>query len=467
MSVLATIEPTELQVDPGSETSLVVRVRNRGTIVDQFDMHVVGPSARWATIDPPSLRLFPDKEGEARVTFRPPRAPDPMADTYPFGIAVQAASDSSASTVEEGHIAVSPFVQLASSVVPQTSRGTFSGTHDVTIQNVGNAVAEVTVAASDPDRLLSFEVAPPRVGLKPGGSGTVRTRVKPKSSFFMGGAKRVPFSIAINEPTAGSYSIPATIEQHAIIPGWIKPVGALVIASIAAVAFLPRILFPPTPSAAPSQAVAVASPTPVITPTPAPVTAPPATAAPTAAAPTAEIFGAPNTIVAAGDVKALNTALGITFKCPKNDPCRSDIGTSVIQALGALGGTAAGGQLLKFTTTTTGTLPIIATWNDRYKYTVNGQVAYAKQVAIDLAPKLVGQPAYAMIQNDDGTLVWYTVPDQVAGALINLLYNIPAAAPVPTVDPGTQNGGTVLLTNIYQNLSWNDTLLGNITFTGP
>ena len=60
------------------------------------------------------------------MTFRPPRAPDPTADTYPFGVAVRAASDASASTVEEGRIAVAPFVQLASEIVPQTSRGSRS-----------------------------------------------------------------------------------------------------------------------------------------------------------------------------------------------------------------------------------------------------------------------------------------------------------------------------------------------------
>jgi hypothetical protein len=461
MSVLATIEPTQLQVDAGNEASLVVRVRNRGTIVDQFDIKVVGPTGGWATVDPPSLRLFPDKEGEARVSFRPPRAPDPMADTYPFGIAVRAASDASASTVEEGHIAVAPFVQLTSEVVPQTSRGVFAGSHDVTIHNVGNAVAEVTLKASDPDRLLNFEVMPERAGLKPGGSASLRVRAKPKSTFFMGGAKRVPFTIQVDEPTAGSYQVPATIEQRPIIPGWIKPVGALVLASVAAVAFLPRILFPPQPTAAPTQA-AVVTQAPVITPTPAPVTAPP-TDAPTAAPPTPEIFGPPNKLVVAGDVKPLNTDLGISFKCPPKDPCRDDVKTRLEQALTALGAVATGGQLIKFTTTTTGTLPIVATWTNRFKYTVNGQPAFAKQVAIDLAPRLVGQPAYAMIQNDDGTLVWYVVPDLVAQALLDQLYNLPIA-PAPTVDPSTQGGGTVFLNPAYL-LQYNNILLGQIQFS--
>ncbi|MCI0346132.1 MAG: hypothetical protein L0221_11925, partial [Chloroflexi bacterium] len=144
MSVLATIEPAELQVEPGSEATLVVRVRNRGSIVDRFDVTVVGPTSKWATVDQPSLRLFPDKEGEARVTFRPPRAPTPAADTYPFGISVRAASDADATAVEEGRVSVAPFVQLTTEIVPQTSRGSRSGSHEVTVHNVGNAVAEIT-----------------------------------------------------------------------------------------------------------------------------------------------------------------------------------------------------------------------------------------------------------------------------------------------------------------------------------
>jgi hypothetical protein len=167
--------------------------------------------------------------------------------------------------------------------------------------------------------------------------------------------------------------------------------------------------------------------------------------------------------VVAGDVKALNTDLGISFKCPKNDTCRDDVKTRLEQALTALGGVAAGGQLIKFTTTTAGTLPIVATWNNRFKYTVNGQPAFAKQVAIDLAPRLVGQPAYAMIQNDDGTLVWYTVPDLVAQSLLDQLYNLPVA-PAPTVDPTTQGGGTVFYNPIYT-LQYNNLLLGQIQFS--
>jgi hypothetical protein len=458
MSVLATIEPANLQVDAGAEASLVVRVRNRGSIVDQFDISVVGPTAKWASVDPPSLRLFPDKEGEARVTFRPPRAADPAADTYPFGVAVRAASDASASTVEEGRIEVAPFVQLASEIVPQTSRGSRSASHDLTITNVGNSVAEVSVKASDPDRLLNFVVAPERMGLRPGASSTLRAVVKPKTTFWLGSPKRVPFSIQIDEPTAGSYQVPATLEQRAIIPGWVRPAGGLLIAAIVAVMVLPRMLGIDLAGAGQSPVVVV-SPTPEITLTPS--EAPTAITEPPTAEPTEEIFGPPDTLVAAGDQSGLSDVMGLSFKCPKGDACRDDIKARIQQILANLGGNADGAQLAKFTTTVAGTLPIVATWDNRYKYAVGGTDFFAKDVAIDLAPKLGGKPAYAYIKDTNGTLHWYTIPDTTADLLLHEMYNLPA--PAPTTDPGS-GGGVVFYHDFYTSAVYNGLLLQTIQF---
>ncbi len=455
MSVLATIEPAELQVEPGSEATLVVRVRNRGSIVDRFDVTVVGPTSKWATVDQPSLRLFPDKEGEARVTFRPPRAPTPAADTYPFGISVRAASDADATAVEEGRVSVAPFVQLTTEIVPQTSRGSRSGSHDLTVHNIGNAVAEVSVKASDPDRLLNFEVVPERAGLRPDGAATIRARVRPKQTFLLGAAKRIPFSVQVDEPTAGSYQVPATIEQRAIIPGWVKPVAGLAIAAIAALAFLPPILFPPEPSATPSGA-AVATATPGATATPAPLSAPPSEA------PTLEVFGPPDRLIAAGDEAGLSPESGLTFKCVRGDPCRDDIKARILQVLANLSTNAEGAQLVKFSTTVTGTLPLVARWDNRYKYTVAGTDFFAKDVAIDLAPKLAGQPAYIYIQDDNGTPHWYTVPDTTAALLLSEMYNLPL--PVPTTDPGTGGGGIVFYTELYDVMLYNGILLEGLQF---
>jgi hypothetical protein len=462
MSVLATIEPSNLQVDAGASTQLVVRVRNRGTIVDQFDITVVGPTSRWVTDDPPSLRLFPDKEGEARVTFSPPRAPDPAADTYPFGIAVRAASDASASTVEEGHIAVAPFVQLASEIVPQTSRGSRSGTHDVTIKNVGNAVAEVSVKASDPDRLLNFEVLPERAGLRPGGSATVRARVKPKTTFWLGSPKRVPFAVQIDEPTAGSFQVPATLEQRAIIPGWVKPAAGLLVAAIAAVLVLPRMLGLDNASASPSL-VAVVSPTPLPTlapPTVLPTEAPPATEGPT---PTPKL-GPPDVLTAAGDASGFETPM-MSFVCPPNDACRDGVKDRIITMLAGLQGKAQGARLISFTSTPSGTLPVTATWKDwHYPYAAaDGSKGDLTEVSIDLAPLLVGGPSYALVQDVSGARFTFVVAAADADALFKQLYDATILTPTPPPDAG---GGTIFLGDIYSR-PIGDLFLQDLVFVQP
>ncbi|MEO8272888.1 MAG: hypothetical protein ABI620_02315 [Chloroflexota bacterium] len=463
MSVLATIEPSSLQVDAGASTQLVVRVRNRGTIVDQFDISVVGPTTGWATVDPPSLRLFPDKEGEARVTFSPPRAPDPAADTYPFGIAVRAASDASASTVEEGRVIVAPFVQLTSEIVPQTSRGSRSGAHDVTIQNVGNAVAEVAVKASDPDRLLNFEVLPERAGLRPGGSTTIRARVKPKTTFWMGSPKRVPFAVQIDEPSAGSFQIPATLEQRAIIPSWIKPAAGLLVAAIAAVLVLPRVLGLDTASASPSAvAVVSAAPTPTLAPpTEAPTEAPPATEGPT---PTPKL-GPPDVLSAAGDQNGFETPM-MSFVCPPKDACRDGVKARIITMLAGLQGKAQGARLISFSTTPSGTLPVTATWNGwHYPYTAaDGSKGDLTEVRMDLAPLLAGGPAYALVQDVSGAQFTFVIAAADAKALFEDLYN--AAILTPTAPPDA-GGGTVFLDSIYLRPIGDLGFLQDITFAQP
>ncbi len=435
MSVLATIEPNALNVDAGSEVSLVVRVRNRGTIVDQFDIHVVGPTAGWVAVDPPSLRLFPDKEGEARVTFRPPRAPEPAADLYPFGVAVRAAADPTAATVEEGHIRVAPFVQLASQVAPQTSRGSMSGSHDLTVKNIGNAVAEVTITASDPDQLLNFEVTPGRVGLRPGGSATVRAKVKPKSTFFMGGSKRVPFQLQVDEPNAGSYQVPATLEQRALIPGWTKVAFSMAVAALAIVLVIPRMLGmdnifagKPTPS---PVITAPPTPTPAPTPTAPPTEKPPVTPPPTAApTPTPGIVD-PDTLTVPTS-KQLNGAY-VTLACGTKDPCRTQVTNQIKLLLKNLQAIPSGVRYNTFGTFPRGTLPVTATWKTwHYPYSGAGS-GNLNKLTIDLAPTLVGGPAYVLINDIDTGLAWYTISADDAAFIRDNLFQLVLGSP-PTPD---------------------------------
>src|ERR1043165_2161015 len=137
MPVLASLEPNAVTIDPGGAARVNVRIRNRGDIVDGFEIKIIGPSAAWASIEPPQIRLFPAEEGTAQTTFQVPRASTPEADVYPFGVRVRPVSDPSSTIVEEGKIGVNPFVEFGAEVVPSTSEARSVGEHEITVANRG------------------------------------------------------------------------------------------------------------------------------------------------------------------------------------------------------------------------------------------------------------------------------------------------------------------------------------------
>ena len=458
MGVVVKLDAVDLQVEPGSETSLTVEVTNTGSIVERFEIAVVGPLAGWATVDPPALNLdagvqptsdydsssMSDRAaaatGTTRVTFRIPRSHNPRADTYDFGVYVRATADPTVAFASEGKVTVLPFVELETEVVPETSRGSFSGRHELFVRNRGGAVADLSVTATQVNRELKFSITPRRVGILPGEAASVRIRARAKDTFLMGPPKQVPFQVKVEEPLAGNRTIPAYLEQRAIIPSWIKPLAGLIVGGIALIALGPPILVAlhilPGPSPSLSavespQATIIVTEAPTMDPiTPEPLTAPPS------APPT---FGPPDQLTATGDdTDGLNPDLVNIERTCTGRKCRLDkVAPRVVQGLTGLQGVAIGALLDRFTVSKPGTLVVQASWDNPHPFLDSNGVVLgrATDVAFDLAPLLVeGGKAYVRIRNTDGLEVSYFVPTANADLLLQSLYLVEPGT-VPTPDP--------------------------------
>ena len=96
------------------------QVRNDGSVVDVFAVDVVGEAAGWASVDPPSVNLYPGAQGTAEVRFMPPRSTAVTAGSKVFGVRVRSQEDPGFSVVEEGVVDVEPFTELGATVVPPT-----------------------------------------------------------------------------------------------------------------------------------------------------------------------------------------------------------------------------------------------------------------------------------------------------------------------------------------------------------
>src|SRR5690348_12370503 len=108
MGVSASLQTNELEVAPGSEVTTEFRVRNSGSVVDQFTFQPLGPASGWMELDPPTVSLFPGAEETVRVIFRPPKASTSTAGPAPFAVRVLSREDPEGSVVEEGTITVEP-----------------------------------------------------------------------------------------------------------------------------------------------------------------------------------------------------------------------------------------------------------------------------------------------------------------------------------------------------------------------
>ena len=65
MGASVTLVTPAVSVEPGGTVTVAVKVRNTGTVVDEFVLDVLGDAAGWATVAPPAVNLFPGAEGDA------------------------------------------------------------------------------------------------------------------------------------------------------------------------------------------------------------------------------------------------------------------------------------------------------------------------------------------------------------------------------------------------------------------
>ncbi len=250
-----TLVTPALTVEPGQEATGEVRVRNTGSVVDEFTLDVLGDAAGWAAAEPPILSLFPGAEGTAKVVFRPPRAATTPAGTVPYGLRARSREDPAGSAVEEGSIEVGAFLDPFAELAPRTSRGSGSGTHDLAIDNRGNARLNTEVEGTDADRQLKFDIKPPGLVVEPGMAGFAKVRVSPVKRFWRGQPKTRPFQLFVRPEGGTPITIDGTLLQESVLPPWfLKALIALIVLLIALV-LIWLLLLKPTIQTAASEAV--------------------------------------------------------------------------------------------------------------------------------------------------------------------------------------------------------------------
>src|SRR6202022_3582615 len=221
MAATATLASKAVTVTPGGEAVSEVRVRNSGTVVDQFTLEVLGDASAWAIVEPPVVPLFPGAEAVARVKFKPPKSSSVQARAIPFAVRVRSREDARASLVEEGVVEVGPFYDTFAELIPRTAKGSSRARAQLALDNKGNVTINAGVTAAPPDRKLNFFLPPPAAIAEPGPASFAAIRLTPRQRFFTGPPKTSPYKVFVHQDGQPPMAVDGTMQQTGLLPTWL------------------------------------------------------------------------------------------------------------------------------------------------------------------------------------------------------------------------------------------------------
>nr|WP_221462770.1 hydrolase [Streptomyces olivoverticillatus] len=224
------MEPASATVDPGSSTTVQLRVRNTGDIVDEYHFAPVGALAPWTTVEPQTLRLYPGTTGTVELTFAPPRTPDATAGPNPYAVRVTPKEHPDAVAVPEGNLTITPFTEVRAELVPPTVKGRFRGRPRLAVDNLGNTKVTASLSGGDTGDRLSYDLQPSNIQIEPGRAAFVKATLRPRQITWFGSKKEQPYALTVRRAGTEPMAVDGTYVQRGVLPGWLATAFGLLVA---------------------------------------------------------------------------------------------------------------------------------------------------------------------------------------------------------------------------------------------
>ncbi len=259
MGTSLSLQHTALVAAPGATASAELRVRNTGDVVDQFSFQPLGDAAAWITVEPATVRLFPDTDAVVTVTIAPPRRSSTPAGVTVWAVKAMPQEDPGGAAVAEGTIDVGEFVEIGAELQPVTGRGRMTGRFELAVDNAGNVPVPVRINGNDPEQHLQFDLTPPQIDTQPGSANFVKVRITPERRIWRGQPKNHPFQIVVEPQRAGSVDpaaeapavqppivVNGNLLQEPILPKWLLKALLVLLALMVALFVLWKTLLKPS-----------------------------------------------------------------------------------------------------------------------------------------------------------------------------------------------------------------------------
>lgn len=246
---------------PGEESRRALQICNSGTVVDRFELAIVGEAKDWVRVEPAVVNVFPDQSVGAELVFTPPRSADLPAGEVTFALQVMSHEDIEGSVVEETTVTVGTFTDYGVKLMPRTKRARSGTRFNAVVDNRGNAPLRVQLYAADADSGLGFTFSYPEIEVTRGKGAVVPVKVKPATRRWRGDDVTLPFQVlAVHRREDGEeeQTTDGALVQAALLSdAAVKFVMAVAAAVLALIALWLSVLKPSVESEARRQANAI------------------------------------------------------------------------------------------------------------------------------------------------------------------------------------------------------------------
>jgi len=204
-SIAASLLGPNEAATPGSVTTALLTVQNRGSVVDELKIHVAGIPAEWVKLSKDRVPLLPGAQDQIVITFMPPRRPDAVAGYHVFSVVVNSRQYRTAEQVH-GTLQVQSFAGFSLNIQPVRARRDFQ----LIAHNLGNTAATYRFSGMDDEALMGFNFRMEQIALQPGQRLIIPLRVKSRIKPLAGLIETRGFTITASTPDSSGPEVKTT-----------------------------------------------------------------------------------------------------------------------------------------------------------------------------------------------------------------------------------------------------------------
>ena len=236
VSVQAWFAQDEIEIRPGSTTSLSLSVENLGEHTEAYTIIPAGLTAAWTTVTRPNVTLFGGSRDVVEIVIRPPAIHTTTAGPTPASVRVIPQQQPDEAIVAETLLDVQSFDDRRITMLQPLRRGRRRATYEFMVENHGNNLASCRLHLVDRTERVDGSFDPPAVGVASGSQSLVRLRLKANSGLFRRSERQLDFEIEATEQDHDPAIGHAALIQPPSIPArfaWRVLVAAAVVAAAA------------------------------------------------------------------------------------------------------------------------------------------------------------------------------------------------------------------------------------------